>query len=153
MALDKDQIGTIGKHLLITNLFAAGFEVAEPILDRGIDLIAFHDGKSGERFDAWPIQVKSSSGKSFVLDKKYKKLPRLVIVYVWNATIPEKAEFFAVTYGEALEVLKKRKHTKRSSWKEGGRWVATKVGTKLETLLEPYKVTAEGWKRKLLAVR
>jgi hypothetical protein len=42
--VDKLQIGLIGKHILIANLIAANLEVAEPLRDRGIDLITFRDG-------------------------------------------------------------------------------------------------------------
>lgn len=153
MELDPQHIGIIGKHIVIANLFAAGLEVAEPIRDRGVDLIAFHDGKNGERFDAWPIQVKSSRGKSFLLDKKYEKLPRLIIVYVWNADCHDKNEIFALTYPEALKVLEEQGYANKKSWTQGRKWVVTNVGVKLEMLLEPHRMTPERWAKKLHAAR
>ena len=37
-----------GKHLLISRLVAAGFEVAQPLRDKGIDLVAYRDGEDGK---------------------------------------------------------------------------------------------------------
>ena len=37
-----------GKHLLISRLVAAGFEVAQPLRDKGIDLVAYQDGEDGK---------------------------------------------------------------------------------------------------------
>src|ERR1035441_6543965 len=42
-----------GKHLLISRLMAAGFEVAQPLRDKGIDLVAYRDGEKGKEFAAY----------------------------------------------------------------------------------------------------
>ena len=38
---DSQLVEIAGKHLLISRLVAAGFEVAEPLRDKGIDLIIY----------------------------------------------------------------------------------------------------------------
>jgi hypothetical protein len=152
MALDSQQIEIVGRHLLIANLIAAGIEVAEPIRDRGVDLIAFRDGRKGERFDAWPIQLKASLGKAFSLDKKYKDFHRLLVVYAWNVADPEKSELFALTYQEATQILDQMGYSSRVSWTKGGRWAVTKVGADLEKRIKPYKMNTEAWKDKFLAI-
>ena len=48
--MDTQQIGIIGKHILIAHLIAADLEVAEPIRDHGIDLIVFRDRAGGDSF-------------------------------------------------------------------------------------------------------
>ena len=75
--MDTQQIGIIGKHILIANLIAADLEVAEPIRDRGIDLIAFLDRAKGGRFLACPIQLKTATNRVFGLDSKYENFSGL----------------------------------------------------------------------------
>ncbi len=78
---DSQLVEIAGKHLLISRLVAAGYEVAEPIRDKGIDLIVYRQDKS---FNAFPIQMKASTQEAFSLDRKYAKFPNLCIAYVWN---------------------------------------------------------------------
>src|SRR5277367_477861 len=67
-----------GRHLLIAQLTAGGIEVAVPVRDRGIDLIAYLDkGESGSDFIACPIQLKVSSKEGFTLNRKYQKIVNL----------------------------------------------------------------------------
>lgn len=75
---DSQLIEIAGKHLLISRLVAAGFEVAEPLRDKGIDLIVYRDD---EKFKAWPIQMKASTQESFSLDRRYEGIPDLLIAY------------------------------------------------------------------------
>jgi hypothetical protein len=75
MRMDTQQIGIIGKHILIANLIAADLEVAEPIRDHGIDLIAYSDRVEGGVFLACPIQLKTATDAVFGLDEKYECFP------------------------------------------------------------------------------
>ena len=81
MELDNTQIGILGKHLLIDTLMIAGFEVAEPLRDRGIDLIVFNDGKAGEKFKEPDLQIVPASylysdgdGSHFLDQETYETL-------------------------------------------------------------------------------
>lgn len=50
-----------GRHFLIAQLVAGGLEVAVPVRDRGIDLIAYLDlSAETQQFVACPIQMKAS---------------------------------------------------------------------------------------------
>ncbi len=109
-----------GKHLLISRLVAAGFEVAEPLRDKGIDLVAYRDGEGGKDFAAYPIQLKASSQESFSLDKKYARFPRLLIAYVWNVQTPERSEVYALTFSDALQVMEKKGYAKNGLLDEEG---------------------------------
>lgn len=62
--LDTQCIEIIGKNLLISQLLEAGLEVAEPLRDRGIDLIVYAE-RGVKQFSAFPIQLKASTDKSF----------------------------------------------------------------------------------------
>jgi hypothetical protein len=134
--MDKQQIGIIGKHILIANLFAASLEVAEPIRDHGIDLIVYRDGMSGGKFICRPIQLKTATDEAFELYSKYERFPDLRMIYVWKTRDPQYAEFYCLTYPEAISVLKSLKHAGYSILKEKGHWVTTKPSEALKKILK-----------------
>jgi hypothetical protein len=147
--MDTQQTGIIGKHFLIANLIAADLEVAEPIRDRGIDLIAFQDRAGSDSFLACPIQLKTATESVFGLDRKYERFDRLRIVYVWNAKFPTKAQIFALTYRDALSVLEKMGYDKTKSWKEG-KYTTTRPSKKLKRLLDQFRIaTPKEWPGRL----
>jgi hypothetical protein len=90
-----------GRNWLAAQLLVQGFEVATPVVDRGIDLIVFREvGEAGIR--ALPLQLKCASAESFSLDRKYagRGIP---LVYVWNV-LTQPAAYF-LSYAEALAML------------------------------------------------
>lgn len=138
-----------GKHLLISRLVAAGFEVAEPLRDRGIDLIVYRDQ---DKFDSWPVQMKASTGESFSLDRKYRKFPNLLIAYVWNVSSGEKGDVYLLTFGQALKVLDTKGYSKTDSWTKNGYYFVRTAGKELKELLKPYRMQAQNLREKILAV-
>jgi len=148
---DSQLTEIFGKNLLIGHLIAAGLEVAEPVRDKGVDLVAYR-GEEGEvDFVARPIQLKAYSNESFGLDMKYKRIPHLLIAYVWNVQIPERSEVFVLTFEEALEILNKKGYSKTDSWIKGGRYFVRDAGHELREYLAKYKMTRERWLEKLQA--
>ncbi len=141
-----------GKHLLISRLVAAGFEVAEPLRDKGIDLVAYRDGEGGKDFAAYPIQLKASSHQSFSLDKKYERFRRLLIAYVWNVQTPERSVVYALTFKDAMQVMQMKGYAKTDSWTKKGYYFVRSAGPELEEILEPYKMTTERWQEKLQGI-
>lgn len=149
---DDTQLTEIaGKHLLIAHLIEAGIEVAQPIRDIGVDLIAYLGAKGSDEFTAWPIQLRAFSHESFYLDRKYEKLPRLLIAYVWNVRTPDKSEIYALTYPEALRVMEERGYSRTDSWTRGNRYFVRDAGRELKDRLKEYKMTPEKWHKKLKA--
>ncbi len=146
---DSQLVEIAGKHLLISHLVAAGFEVAEPIRDKGIDLIVY---QTDDGFVARPIQMKASSSESFSLDAKYKNVPNLLIAYVWNVQSPDRNDVYAMTFNDAKEILRKKGYDKTDSWKEGKYYFVKEAGEELKELLNPYRMTAKKWKQKLQLV-
>jgi len=140
-----------GKHLLISRLISAGFEVAEPIRDNGIDLLVYGTSKS-EQFIAYPIQLKAFSNESFSLDKKYGRIHGLLIAYVWNVQSSAQSDIFALTFDEAFQILTKKGFAETPSWEKGGKYFVRKADSKLKKMLEPYRMTVERWQEKLQAV-
>lgn len=158
--MDKQQIGIVGKHLLIANLHATGLEVAEPIRDHGIDLIVYRDGKEDReksvRFLARPIQLKTSSKKTFELYSKYGRFDELRIVYVWNAEsiwsddYSSKPIIFCLKYKEAEDILKAAGYAVKNDWKNKGHWFTNSPSGPMKERLEVYRIkTPEDWLKKL----
>lgn len=149
---DDSQLTEIaGKHLLIAHLINAGFEVAEPIRDKGIDLVAYRGAPGSDEFVAWPIQLKASAHESFSLERKYASLPRLLIAYVWNVNTPDRSEIYVLTFEDAVEVLEKKKYAQTESWTKAGRYFVRDAGEELKEHLEPFRMTRERWQEKLRA--
>jgi hypothetical protein len=144
-AKDNQLTELAGKHLLIAQLTAAGLEVAVPVRDRGIDLIAYLDrGTPPRDFVACPIQLKASTGEGFSLDKKYEKTANLILAYVWHVTDPVGYSIYALSYREALDILHRKGHTAAKCW-ENGRWNITRADKQLIRMLEMYKMTPKKW--------
>lgn len=149
---DDSQLTEIaGKHLLIAHLINAGFEVAEPIRDNGIDLVAYRGEKGSDDFTAWPIQLKAFSHESFYLDRKYASVPRLLIAYVWNVKTPDRSEVYALTFEEALRLMDEKGYSKTDSWAKAGRYFVRDAGHKLKDQLKQYRMTPEQWQKRLKA--
>lgn len=148
---DSQLTEIFGKNLLIGHLIAAGLEVAEPVRDKGIDLVAYRGDAGATGFVARPIQLKAYSHESFGLDIKYKGIPGLLIAYVWNVRAPEQSEVYVLTFEEAMEILDKKGYSKTSSWTEGGRYFVRNAGQELRDYLSQYKMTRERWIEKLQA--
>jgi hypothetical protein len=150
--VDSQLTEIAGKHLLISRLVAAGFEVAEPLRDKGIDLVVYRDGDGGKDFAAYPIQLKASSHESFSLDRKYERFSHLLIAYVWNVQAPERSDVYALTFSDAMQVMEKKGYVKTDSWTKKGYYFVRSAGPGLKEMLEPYKMTTERWQEKLQAI-
>src|SRR5262245_36602159 len=103
--VDTQVIELLGRNRLVDELLRAGLEVAFPIRDRGIDLIAYTDfGSDLEKYVARPIQMKAASQRNFSIDRKYEKFPDLIIAYVWSLSDPALACTYALSYSEAVSI-------------------------------------------------
>ena len=149
--MDTQTIEILGRNRLVDELLVAGLEVAMPLRDRGIDLIAYVDlAAVASKFAAVPIQMKAASKRAFSIDRKYAKISNLVLVYVWGLRSPEHAESFALTYPEALAIAKALKWTKTSiSWGEKGKYSTSHPSKELCELLAPYNMSSDSWRKKI----
>ena len=90
--MDTQTIEILGRNRLVDELLMAGLEVALPLRDRGVDLIAYVELPSvASKFIAVPIQMRAASTRAFSLDAKYAKVSNLVMAYVWGLRAPEHA--------------------------------------------------------------
>lgn len=138
-------VEVLGRNRLTDELLRAGLEVARPVRDRGIDLIAYADlSSSVPSFIARPVQMKAASVAGFGLDRKYEKFPNLLIAYVWRLAQPDAAVTYALSYAEAFQVAETMGYTATESWRRGT-YVNTSPGAKLQRLLDPFKMTGAKW--------
>ena len=149
--MDSQIVELIRRNWLVNELLQANLEVAIPLRDRGIDLIAFADLYTHvQSFIARSIQMKAASVRSFGVDKKYARFPDFIIAYVWYVKDPTKTVTYGLTYQEAVEVADKMGWTKTISWEKGA-YSTTNPGKKLLDLLEPYKMlSAQKWWGKII---
>lgn len=132
--LDPQQIELLGTAHLEAMLIKRGFEIARPIRDRGIDLIAFTDVMD-QPFRAVPIQVKAASRRSFYIDKKYMGR-NIIMAYVWH--VLEIPRVFLVPYDEAVLLLSEKTRS-TDSWRDKGIWAITNPGSEICKALEQYE--------------
>jgi hypothetical protein len=145
-----DQVTELsGRHFLISQLLAGGVEVALPVRDRGIDLIAYLDRFGATpQFLACPIQLKANQEARFGLDRKYASIRNLLMVHVWNLSDPGQTAVYALTYSESLALLERRGHTTSASWTQKGGY-SLKVNATWRKLMEPYRMTPDQWAERI----
>ena len=149
-AKDSQLTELSGRHFLIAQLVAGGVEVAMPIRDRGIDLIAYLDlSAETNRFLACPIQMKASKEARFGVEQKYEKISNLLITFVWHLENPTKTRIYALTYEEAFGMLHSRGHCDTASWRDKGGYSVPNPGSSWLEELEPYRMTAERWRSRI----
>ncbi len=139
MKLDTQQVEIVGRNLLVSLFVADDVEIAEPIRDRGVDIIAYKEISEGNKFHAVPVQLKAFSKEGFGVYAKYEKFPGILMAYVWHAAEPLKAELFVMTYVQALEIADAVGWTKTVSWLDGGGYSTSSPSKELKELLEQYR--------------
>jgi hypothetical protein len=147
--VDSQQVEVLGRAALTAALTADGVEVARAERDAGIDMVAF-------TINPWqmvPIQMKAASGAAFGIDRKYEQVDRLVMVYVWNAQSLGTAEFYAMTWAEAVTLGDGLGWTKTDSWTKGGKYVTTNPSARVRAAVLPYRVVPGRWRDALFAHR
>jgi hypothetical protein len=149
---DAQIIELMGRNRLVNELLGAGLEVALPLRDRGIDLIAYADlGSKVNAFIACPIQMKAASNRSFSINRKYEKFPILIHAFVWGLQSPDQAETYALTNAEAVVVGDAMGYTATPSWRKGA-YSTQQPSGKLMELISPYRMSPEKWYEKVAAV-
>lgn len=143
--MDAQVVELLGRNRLVSDLLQAGLEVALPLRDRGVDLVAYADlGRDVGRFVARPIQMKASLRSGFSVDRKYARIRDLLIAYVWFLDDPARSVVYALTYPQAIKVARRMGYTKTASWRRGT-YVNTRPSPQLVSLLRAYKMTPGGW--------
>ncbi len=139
VSLDTQQVEIIGRNLLLSCCIADGIEVAQPIRDRGVDLIIFDDIAEYTKFNSLPVQLKASSNRSFSINQKYARIPDLLMAYVWFSNDPVNARLYIMTYNDVLEISRSIGWLDTNSWLEGGGYSTQSPSKRLINTLEQYR--------------
>lgn len=144
--LDTQVVEVLGRQRLVEQLLRAGIEVAEPVRDRGVDLIAYLErGDDHLAFAAFPIQLKACSERAWNIDRKYAAVPGLIIAHVWYVSQPEDTVVYAMTYGEAVNLAEAMGYAASPSWRDGGYYATSSPAARLVEFLERHRMTPERW--------
>ena len=147
---DAQRVEIAGRNLLVSRLILVGYEVARPERDRGIDLLVYGDRGPHSDFFARPIQLKAFSREGFSLREAYRVVPRLLLVYVWHTAAPADAEFYCLTYRDAIGVANDLGWTRTASWQQGHRYTTTRPSPRVKGALEPFRmISVRDWGRKI----
>ncbi len=148
--MDTQIVELVGRHHLTDELLFAGLEVATPVRDRGVDLIAYADiDEHLTEFAAFPIQMKAATNRSFGLAQKYERVHNLLIAYIWHVGDSSQRVTYALTYHEAFKIAEELGWTRTQSWRRRRAYVTTKPSAKIVSLLEPYRMTPKKWRKKI----
>lgn len=135
-SLDSQQIEILGRNVVKGAIIEANLEVATPERDNGIDLIMFLWSNAGE-FRAWPIQIKAASKFSFGMDRKYEKIPGLIMVFVFECRSSTR-EIYAMSYKQMVGIGEAMGWSKTPSWMERNGYSTRHPSPKLMALLLPH---------------
>jgi hypothetical protein len=137
---DSQKVELLGRNRLIDELLRDNLEVALPIRDRGIDLIAYADlSENVSAYVARPIQMKAAWKQAFGIDRKYEKFPDLLIAYVWNLSSQSDPFTYAMSFKQSYSIAEKMGWTQTPSW-ERGNYVDNTPGKRLLELLQPFQI-------------
>ncbi len=151
MQQDTQITEIMGRNRLVNELLLAGIEVAIPMRDRGVDMIAYLDrDETMKRFVGIPIQLKVASRQNFSVAGKYEKFHDLVIAYVWGVTsLTSDPITYALTQAETILVAEEMGWTETASWRDHKYYTTTFPSKRLLQLLEKYRMSPDAWRYKL----
>jgi len=148
--MDSQMIELAGRHRLIEELTRAGLEVAVPIRQRGIDLIAYSDSmERGIPFVPCPIQLRASAGRTFSVDQTFAAVPNLIFAFMWGVGT-DKTTSYGLTYREAELVAEAMGYTLTQSWQKGLYATQQAPTRSLLDSLEKHRMTPELWRQKII---
>lgn len=150
---DSQQTELVGRSALETQLIMRGYEIARPLRDKGVDLIVYRD-ETAEPFVALPLQIKSYSGTTFGVWRKYEGRDDLIFAYIWNVLTSPR--FFFLTYSEAATLIpEQQKQTyswTREPMSQAG-WTWTTAPKHVQSSLPPFENRWDWLGRKLSETR
>jgi len=135
----------VGVHQVALSLVEAGYEVATPRWDAGVDVIAF---RSAPTFVARPLQIKTAAGFSFGVYRKYARFGGLIMTYA-NGLRETDATIYAMPYAESVSIATALGWTNSESWIRGGAFSTRHRSKRLGELLAPWLMDARRWRHLL----
>lgn len=149
-AVASSALGAAGVALVETEIqLYTTFQPARPTYDIGVDLRAISaDGEHGVN-----LQVKASAGRNFNVQQCWAKIPRFLIVYVWELRTRGDASVYILNYREALQIIKCCAPTwlRTRSWNRSGGFGSTAPSAAILRAIQPYQGTRGRWRAALMA--
>jgi hypothetical protein len=141
-----------GIRIFESQVREAGLRLVEPSKKNGIDYFIYSETQADEESASFPVKLKTSIHEVFSLYKKESRIPRLLVAYVWHAKEPKDSEVYALTYDEALEIVKSKPYFTSKAWIDEGGNSVTHAGTELKKMLKEYQMTPEKWRHRLQSI-
>jgi hypothetical protein len=145
---DPQLVELRGRNHLTNELLRAGIEVALPLRDRGVDLVAYLDSDLElGRFVGRPVQLKAATDAAFNVEEKYRRFPELILAYVWHLGDPHRTVVYAMSYAETLAIARAYGWDRKPSWRTHKGWSVSRPSQHLRDLLDQrYRMDPARWK-------
>ena len=114
-------------------------DVAYPAHDGGVDLIAYKESNFGLVI---PIQVKTRSGPGYNFQRRWFRIPTIIVVHVWHATT--NPEFYIFESIDQVEEALGEKHAATESWEGSGSYSVTDPTAEHIARMTPHR---DQWQR------
>jgi hypothetical protein len=141
-----------GMRIFESQVRKAGLQLVEPSKKNGIDYFIYTGAQADDEEASFPVKLKTSIHEVFSLYKKESKVKRLLVTYVWHAKEPEASEVYALTYNEALQIVKRKPYFSSRSWIDEGGYSVTHAGAELKEMLKEYRMTPKKWRQRLQSI-
>lgn len=141
-----------GMRFFESQIREAGLRLFEPPKKKGIDYFICSETQADEESASFPVKLKTSIHEVFSLYKKEARIPHLLVAYVWHANEPKDSEVYALTYDEALQIVRSKPYFTSKSWKDEGGYSVTHAGAELKGMLKEYRMTPRKWRRRLQSI-
>jgi hypothetical protein len=141
-----------GMRIFESQVRKSGLRLREPERKTGIDYVIYNETPGGAETVVYPVKLKTSNHEVFSLYKREAEIPRLLMAYIWHAKQPDESEVYALTYNEALQIVKSKPYLTSKSWIEDGGYSVTHAGIELKEMLKEYRMTPENWQQRLKSI-
>jgi hypothetical protein len=141
-----------GMRIFESQVRKAGLRLVEPSKKNGIDYFICSETQADEESASFPVKLKTSIHEVFSLYRKESRIPRLLVAYVWHAKEPEASEVYALTYEEALQIIKSKPYFSSKAWIDEGGYSVTHAGAELKEMLKEYRMTPRKWRQRLQSI-
>ena len=141
-----------GMRIFESQVREAGLRLVEPSKKNGIDYILYSNTQADKKETSFPVNLKTSIHEVFSLYKKESRIPRLLVTYVWHAKEPKASEVYALTYDEALQIVKRKPYFSSRAWIDEGGYSVTHAGAELKEMLKEYRMTPKNWRQRLQSI-
>ena len=138
-----------GIRIFESQVRKAGLRLIEPSRRNGIDFFISSESQADDGGVLLPVKLRASIHEVFSLYKKESRIPRLLMAYIWHANEARESEVYALTYKEALEIVKSKPYVTSKSWIDEGGYSVTHAGGELKEKLKGYRMTPEKWRQRL----